>query len=238
MNIHPNHQPVEGLPGLPGMTHADLPGTGLEELQEHLEGRIGTPEAEVLQAMILEVIERDNPVVKSLSSFSKKQLAREVLRLQSIIKVIKSATSIARPGINFQHAEAFSLMRYVEDGTGDPAAPSVVYIWNARDGVTPFTVHIRGRRYSHDVAAMTGPHFFDEPDKAQFKWVTRSPVLMMEAWHRVLEKMVAAGKFTREKADHIWDNQETAASWNYNIGLVDTATGRFTDEDEVTNAAE
>lgn len=42
----------------------------------------------------------------------------------------------------YQHAEAFNLMKYVDDETGE-----VETLWNSRDGVTPFTIESRdGKR--------------------------------------------------------------------------------------------
>jgi hypothetical protein len=45
----------------------------------------------------------------------------------------------------YEHVEAFALMQYQDEVTGD-----IEIIWNSRDGVTPFTVHSRaGFRSSH-----------------------------------------------------------------------------------------
>lgn len=193
-------------------------------------------EAEQLKQTLLEFIDQEAGMVKGLAAQSKKQLAREVVHLRGLVKTIKDATSRVRTGgPEFGHAEAFMLMTYVRvEGEG----PDRLLVWNSRDGVTPFVINVGASKYQHAISSMQGPHF-DLPRDLEptHKWVTRTDREVMEAWHRTMDKAVELGKIERAKAESMRDNLEVAESWNYRIGLVNLATGRFTDE-EVLAAAQ
>jgi len=45
--------------------------------------------------------------------------------------------------MKYNHSEAFKLMKYASKKTGPGPDPIVEYIWNSRDGVTPFVVASR-----------------------------------------------------------------------------------------------
>ena len=79
-------------------------------------------QTEELRRAMQEMLAEDNPQVKNLAAASKKQLAREVVRLRAMVKVIQNATRNVRiDGHRFGHAEAFMLMTYKEvDGDGIP----------------------------------------------------------------------------------------------------------------------
>lgn len=127
------------------------------------------------------------------------------------------------------------LMTYVRvEGEG----PDWLLVWNSRDGVTPFVINVGASKYQHAISSMQGPHF-DLPRDLEptHKWVTRTDREVMEAWHRTMDKAVELGKIEQAKAESMRDNLEVAESWNYRIGLVNLATGRFTDE-EVLAAAQ
>lgn len=192
-------------------------------------------EAEQLKETLLAFIAEEAGMVKGLAAQSKKDLAREVVHLRGLVKTIKDATARVRTsGPEFGHAEAFMLMTYVRvEGEG----PDQLLVWNSRDGVTPFVVNIGASKYQHAVSSMQGPHF-DLPRELEptHKWVTRTDREVLEAWHRTMDKAVELGKIERDKAEAMRDNLEVAESWHYRIGLVNLATGRFTD-DEVLAAA-
>ena len=193
-------------------------------------------QTEELRHAMQEMLAEDNPQVKSLAAARKKQLAREVVRLRAMVKVIQNATRNVRiDGHRFGYAEAFMLMTYVRvEGEG----PDRLLVWNSRDGVTPFVINVGPSKYQHAILSMQGPHF-DLPRDLEptHKWVTRTDREVMEAWHRTMYKAVELGKIERAKAESMRDNLEVAESWNYRIGLVNLATGRFTDE-EVLAAAQ
>lgn len=195
-----------------------------------------TGEAEQLKRTLLAFIDQEAGMVKGLAAQSKKDLAREVVHLRGLVKTIKEATSRVRTsGPEFGHAEAFMLMTYVRvEGEG----PDQLLVWNSRDGVTPFVVNIGASKYQHAVSSMQGPHF-DLPRELEptHKWVTHTDREVLEAWHRTMDKAVELGKIERDKAEAMRDNLEVAESWHYRIGLVNLATGRFTDEEVLAAAS-
>lgn len=187
-------------------------------------------QTEELRHAMQEMLAEDNPQVKNLAAASKKQLAREVVRLRAMVKVIRNATRNVRiDGHRFGHAEAFMLMTYREvDGD------STLLVWNSRDGVTPFVINIGAKKYQHDILLQQGP-FFDLPrdralDAPTHVFVTRTDREVLECWDRVLTRAVARGSMDREKADCLRGDLSVAESWHLRIGLRDLATGRFTDE--------
>lgn len=190
-------------------------------------------QTEELRHAMQEMLAEDNPQVKNLAAASKKQLAREVVRLRAMVKVIQNATRNVRiDGHRFGHAEAFMLMTYREVG-GDGA----LLVWNSRDGVTPFVINIGAKKYQHDIPLQQGP-FFDLPREhaVTHVWVTRTDAQVLEAWHRTMDKAVEMGKIDPDKAASMRDSLEVAESWHYCIGLRNLETGRFTDE-EVLDAS-
>lgn len=190
-------------------------------------------QTEELRHAMQEMLAEDNPQVKNLAAASKKQLAREVVRLRAMVKVIQNATRNVRiDGHRFGHAEAFMLMTYREvDGD------STLLVWNSRDGVTPFVINIGAKKYQHDIPLQQGP-FFDLPREhaVTHVWVTRTDAQVLEAWHRTMDKAVEMGKIDPDKATSMRDSLEVAESWHYRIGLRNLETGRFTDE-EVLDAS-
>ena len=185
-------------------------------------------QTEELRHAMQEMLAEDSPQVKNLAAASKKQLAREVVRLRAMVKVIQNATRNVRiDGHRFGHAEAFMLMTYKEvDGDGQ------LLVWNSRDGVTPFVINIGSKKYQHDIPRQQGP-FFDLPREhaVTHVWVTRTDAQVLEAWHRTMDKAVEMGKIDPDKAASMRDNLEVAESWHYRIGLRNLETGRFTDEE-------
>lgn len=172
-----------------------------------------------------------------LKRCSKNELAREIGRLRHALELLRPAAErvkqlqpgggFGQPGAalaQFQHAEAFMLMRYVSDDKSRE-----LLIWNGRDGVTPFGLTVDGVHYTH-AFGMTGP-FFDRPAEAEFVWETRSAPAMMAAWHRALARGVMAGKLDRLKAQAVENDKALARGANLNIGLRSVATGRFADEE-------
>lgn len=173
--------------------------------------------------------------VKNLAAQSKKNLAREIIRLRGLLKAFNGTLQgqvSAAVSNQFQHREAFALMAYVQRGVPEGEAAEVIHIWNSRDGVTPFVVHIGAKSYEHDIMAMSRPHF-DLPATATHKWETRTEAKMMEAFGRTLDLAVKLGRIEKDKAENIRGNAEVAASWNYRIGLRDLSTGNYTDEDQL-----
>lgn len=190
-------------------------------------------QTEELRHAMQEMLAEDNPQVKNLAAASKKQLAREVVRLRAMVKVIQNVTRNVRiDGHRFGHAEAFMLMTYREV-EGD----STLLVWNSRDGVTPFVINIGAKKYQHDIPLQQGP-FFDLPREhaVTHVWVTRTDAQVLEAWHRTMDKAVEMGKIDPDKAASMRDSLEVAESWHYRIGLRNLETGRFTDE-EVLDAS-
>lgn len=191
-------------------------------------------QTEELRHAMQEMLAEDNPQVKNLAAASKKQLAREVVRLRAMVKVIQNATRNVRiDGHRFGHAEAFMLMTYREVG-GD----GTLLVWNSRDGVTPFVINIGSKKYRHDIPRQQGP-FFDLPREhaVTHVWVTRTDAQVLKAWRRTMDKAVEMGKFGPDKAASMRDNLEIAESWHYRIGLRNLETGRFTDEEVLEASA-
>lgn len=187
-----------------------------------------------LRQDLLDFIDEEAHLTKSLASQGKKDLAREVLHLRALVKTIKKATSEVKPGLaSFGHAEAFRLMTYTQTNAAEGEEPEVLQVWNSRDGVTPFIVHIGERSYK--CTNPMGPACFDLPAEATHRWVTRTDAETMTAWRRTLDRAVAMGKIEPDKAELQRDNLEAAVSWNYRIGLVSVASGRFTDEEALSN---
>lgn len=184
-----------------------------------------------LKQELLGFIDQEANMVKGLASQSKKDLAREVVHLRSLVKTIKKATANVSPGSpTFGHAEAFRVMQYIQTNEAKGEAPEVITVWNSRDGITPFIVHIGGKSYQHNLAAMSAP-VFDLPPNATHKWVTRTEREVLIAWRRTLDKAVEQGKLDPSKAEAMRDSLEAARSWHYGIGLVNIETGRFTDDE-------
>lgn len=196
---------------------------------------------QALQESLQDFIREEANLTKTIAQNGKKDLAREILHLRGVIKTIRDATKRVEPlasgGRTFQHAEAFRLMTYREVNLPSPAnrkhvTPAnarEIRIWNSRDGVTPFIVHIGLIAYEHVVQGMQGP-FYDLPEAATHKWVSRTDREVQAAWNRTLDRAVRIGKLTAEKADAQRNNLDAARSWNYQIGLVDLSTGKYTDE--------
>lgn len=196
-------------------------------------------QAEELREALLQQMGDDNGQVKSLAAASKKQLAREVVRLRALVKVVQQATRNVRiEGHRFGHAEAFMLMTYRQIDVAEGAEAKVILVWNSRDGVTPFVINIRADRYQHDIPLQRGP-FFDLPrgSGVAYVWVTRTDEQVMEAWRRTMDKAVELGRIEAEKAASMRDNLEVAESWHYRIGLRNLATGKFTDEEVLVAAS-
>jgi hypothetical protein len=127
--------------------------------------------------------------------------------------------------VTHQHKEAFMLMTYRTEGGAFEKK-----IWNSRDGVTPFQIHVDGQQYTHAIAEMTGP-FYDRPEGCIAQWETRTEAAMMAAWRRRLERALLAGHITKEKANELADNVGAAQGNHMSIGMRSMVTGRFTDED-------
>lgn len=186
-----------------------------------------------LKQDLLAFIDEEAHMVKGLASQGKKDLAREVVRLRALVKTIKKATQAVQPGAaTFQHVEAFRLMTYKQTNAAEGEVGEVLTVWNSRDGVTPFIVHIGPRSYQ--CSDPQGAVHYDLPAGATHKWVTRTDAETLTAWRRTLDKAVEQGKLDPDKAELQRDNLEAAVSWNYRIGLVSISSGRFTDE-EVLN---
>jgi hypothetical protein len=130
----------------------------------------------------------------------------------------------AVPNPRMLHKEAFMLMTYISEG-----GTMEMKIWNSRDGVTPFQIHVDGVQYTHDIPKMAGP-FFDRPEGCVAQWETRTEMAMMAAWERALNRAVLAGKMSKQKAEGLVNLPDAARGNNLNIGLRSMATGRFTDE--------
>lgn len=47
-----------------------------------------------------------------------------------------------------KHAEAYAIMAY-STAVGPGETPKTVFVWNSRDGVTPFCIFIEGVEYTH-----------------------------------------------------------------------------------------
>ncbi|URA07047.1 hypothetical protein P9A47_gp79 [Xanthomonas phage Elanor] len=190
---------------------------------------------EALQHAMQDFISSEANLVKSLAAQGKKDLAREIVYLRALVKTIKAATadvSAKAASSRFGHREAFMLMTYVQTNSVKPEPAKVLRIWNSRDGVTPFTVHIGGETYEHNLQSMAGPHFDLPLDQLPtHKWVTRTDAEVMTAWRRTLDKAVEQGKLDPDKAASMRDSLAAAEGWHYRIGLVNLATGRFTDEE-------
>jgi hypothetical protein len=151
-------------------------------------------------------------------SRSKKELARELTQVKGVLRVVRDATAkVGAVGqMKFAHAEAFAQMRYVsKDGGG-------LVIWNSRDGVTPFVLHLGGVEYTHDVRAMTGP-FFDRPAGCTHEWVTRTPEQALRAWVNHIANCVERGQVTMERANQLQAKMPEDRSWF--IGIRDLASG-------------
>lgn len=187
-----------------------------------------------LKQDLLGFIDEEAHMVKGLAQQSKKDLAREVVHLRGLVKTIKKATAAVQPGAStFDHAEAFRLMEYTQTNAEAGEEPRVLLVWNSRDGVTPFIVHIGPQ--SFQCTRPMGEVLFDLPAAATHKWVTRTDAETLTAWRRTLDRAVQQGKIDPDKAELQRDNLEAAVSWHYRIGLVNVETGRFTDEEVLAN---
>lgn len=189
---------------------------------------------ERLKLDLAEFIEQEAHLVKGfMANESKKQLAREVIHLRGVVKTVKASIAGIGKGAApaFGHREAFALMTYAKI-SGPDDAPAQLRIWNSRDGITPFMVNIGEARYQHELGLMLMP-FFDVPvsHSPTHKWVTRLDWEVLEAWQRTLERAVESGRMDQAKADSMKDRLDVAESWNYRIGLVNLATGFYTDQE-------
>lgn len=210
----------------------DVPTGPSRELLDRLAGE--KAEQSQLKQDLLAFIDEEAHMVKGLASQGKKDLAREVVRLRALVKTIKKATATVQPGsATFQYAEAFRLMEYTQTNAAEGEQPEVLMVWNSRDGVTPFIVHIGARSYRS--TRPLGEVHFDLPPAATHKWVTRTDAEVLTAWRRTLDKAVEQGKLDPDKAELQRDNLEAAVSWNYRIGLVSVSSGRFTDEEALAH---
>lgn len=166
------------------------------------------------------------PQGKQLQDMSSNELMRHVRGLTDKLNRMDLTALVAQARKSpFQHREAFMLMRYVSTGGTD-----VKLVWNSRDGVTPFSMHIGGMEYTHDIPSMQGP-FFDRPEGIVAQWETRTEMAMMMAWRRVLNKGMLLGRFTEERVIALQNDPDAARRWNLDIGLRSMASGRFTDEE-------
>jgi hypothetical protein len=161
-----------------------------------------------------------------LKQQSRNGLARAVLDLNEKLGQVGllALAAQAKQG-HFQHREAFMLMKYVSEGGTD-----VKLIWNSRDGVTPFQVHIDGMKYTHSILEMQGP-FFDRPEGIVGQWETRTEMEMMLAFRRVLNKGLLLGRLTEDQVIAAQNDPDQARAHWLQIGLRSMATGRYTDED-------
>lgn len=154
------------------------------ELGHHhldLEARLGRPQR--YEEPELPVSQVSKPDLNRLMSMGKKALAREVFRLQDLMEGIKEASGrgeFVRP--QHQSAEAFAVMQYyAEDG-------SKVTVWNGRDGVTPFSFSLGGKKFSHELRHMMGP-VYQQPADCGYRWETLSPTQSEAFWQRHLGRM-------------------------------------------------
>lgn len=172
------------------------------------------------------VAPKAEPLSVRLQDMSRNELVRHARDLTDKLNRMDLTALVAQARKSpFQHAEAFMLMQYTSKGGTDTKL-----IWNSRDGVTPFNMHIDGMEYTHDIPLMQGP-FFDRPEGIIGQWETRTEMAMMMAWRRVLNKGMLLGRFTEERVIALQNNPDVARSWNLHIGLRSMATGRFTDEE-------
>lgn len=175
--------------------------------------------------------------VKNLAAQSKKNLAREVIRLRNMLLAYRAGVEerVASAKPSFGHREAFAFMRYDQTNAAEGKAPERLWVWNSRDGVTPFIVHIGDKTFQHDIKSMQGP-FFDMPQGATHRWETRTQQKALEAMGRTLDLAVKMGRIEPDRAEAMRGKVEVARDWNYFIGLRDLTTGNYTDEDVTREA--
>ena len=70
------------------------------------------------------------------------------------------------------HGEAFQIMLYTSKEVGGPD----VWVWNSRDGVTPFGADFQGRKYHHAMNGYLPTYSAVLPDDVEFVWVSYTPV--------------------------------------------------------------
>lgn len=179
------------------------------------------------------------PDLVRLMSCGKKQLAREVHRLQGVLEEIKDAgAGAALQAQLHRHAEAFAMMRYVGVDDG-----SVRMVWNGRDGVTPFSFSEvpGGQRFQHDVRSMVRGVYSPDMDGlgVDYVWETLGHDQAVASWHRYLDRAKAryAAKAEEEGVplDGAAIERLNAARLrepdeSYYIGLRSVRTGRLADE--------
>jgi hypothetical protein len=105
--------------------------------------------------------------------------------------------------IAVMHAEAFQLMLYLNEYRMDgPSRIAVsdgpeVWIWNSRDGVTPFGTTIDGLEYTHAMNRYLPRYSAVLPPEAQHVWVDYTSEswrdLTHKRWQRYLD--LPAGEF-------------------------------------------
>lgn len=197
-------------------------------------------ELETLRKALDQFILEEGHLVKGfMANESKKQLAREVIHLRGVVKTVQQTVKAIGQGAApaFQHREAFAMMVYAKVNGGPTDVPSTIRVWNSRDGVTPFFVNLGEARYQHEIGLMYGP-FYDLPVNEQptHKWVTRTDWEVMVAWRATVAAAVAKGLMTQEKADTVVGRMDVAEGWNYRLGLVNLATGNYTDAEVLKTA--
>lgn len=172
--------------------------------------------------------------MQRLLRLGKKPLAKEVLRLQGLMEGIKEAAKTGEYTKPVHaSAEAFALMRYKDkDGL-------CVFVWNGRDGVTPFAFKIDGKHYQHDLRAMTGP-IYDQPPVASHRWETLHPEQQQLAWERHLDRIKAHELKVAADAERAVDGnliqrlaeakKQMPAGPEFQIGLRNLITGKLVDE--------
>lgn len=75
------------------------------------------------------------------------------------------------------HAEAFQLMLYRNEQN-----TKFLWVWNSRDGVTPFGMAVDGERYTHAMRSYAALHTTRLPDRASHVWVDYTP----ETWRKAM----------------------------------------------------
>lgn len=122
----------------------------------------------------------------------------EMAQALALERLRRGAAELARgpepapaQGGRFRHFEAFALMTY-RGRPGSESEGQALYIWNSRDGVTPFSLHLAdGREFTHEMVGMRGP-YFDRPAGATHEWYTRSAQEATEARRRNIQARIDA----------------------------------------------
>jgi hypothetical protein len=168
--------------------------------------------------------------LKALAAYSKKALAKEVVRLAAQLKRQESLT----PHLVFEHG--YKLLRYALDCHDDDTVVDTIIIWNARDGAAPEVVNIGAKRYLHQPQAATGPHFTLHA-AAHYRFEDRTEAKTLKAWHATLDKMIELSCIDPDKMV-CRDDLEAARSWGYHVGLRNLATDRFTSDEVLASTSQ